>query len=689
MGTGGRLSSGGVVGTDGGVPMGGNSDPGAMTSDGVEFMGGRGVGRMTGYGWVDLGAADMLSSPVCAEDPTNTAVVRQITGTGTQPGPCPSTGAIVWSNPDQGLCLSGTLPVITGSEYTLNWGIMVGVNASEPTGGTLGKAYSTIRFDFNSSAVIPINTAIRGEIHIKDDPNLQGGNDFFYCATIQPGKAVSLAAFSTECWAGGIGKILPMDRIADIDKIAIQISSDTVNAYAIGNFCWSGIFFDGASPSGSGGAGGAVAPATGGAGGSVPPDQGTVKVSPAILDFGTLDVGESSTPQIVTVAVSGAPVAINAAVTGAGFGITSYTCASPQPIGACSIGVVFAPTAVGLAGGVLSVNSATVALSGKGGQPPTFTVAPDRIDLGTLKLNGTASVVLQIAPIGTLAGLTCVSGNSELAANPAETTCPAAGNVVAPCAYGFTFTAVSAGSHSDVIVCNGGGKTTATTVVATVNPPTSPASLAIAPATQSFQATIGKTDIATFNLANSGGSNTGPLAVSITAGATDFSIVSNDCVVPLAPLSVCHVQVQYAPKTVGTVAGTLTASDATTGVSVVATLAGTAVDVVNPVMIPSGPVDFGTVAIGASSPPTTFTMTNSDNAATGVLSLAGSTSEFPISNDLCTGVVLPARSGQCTFMVSFVPAARVGLTSALITVSDTGGLLASVKLTGAAVQTSQ
>ena len=137
-----------------------------------------------------------------------------------------------------------------------------------------------------------------------------------------------------------------------------------------------------------------------------------VKVNPAILDFGTIDVGAQSTAQTVTVTVSGAAAAINAAVTGAGFVLNANSCASPQPIGSCTLSVVFAPSVVGLAGGTLTVNAATVSLTGKANPATGFTATPYRIDLGTLALNATAPALVTIAPIGAVTGLACVSSNT-------------------------------------------------------------------------------------------------------------------------------------------------------------------------------------------------------------------------------------------------------------------------------------
>jgi len=227
-------NSGGVVGTDGS----GGTSQGATTApaDYVTFANGQGVGVMTGYGWVNLGSADTVTTPVCSADPTTPSITRPITGGQTSPGLCPETDATVWSNPDRGLCLSGAIP-LANSDWENDWGIRVSADV-DVAGGTLGKRYTTVAFSYNSSGVTPANPAIRGVIHVKDDP---AGADTWYCAVIQPGEAVSLTAFNPDCWWPNFPGNLTEDQIPNIDEIGIQIPSDNSSGYTISDLCWTGI----------------------------------------------------------------------------------------------------------------------------------------------------------------------------------------------------------------------------------------------------------------------------------------------------------------------------------------------------------------------------------------------------------------------------------------------------------------
>jgi len=411
------------------------------------------------------------------------------------------------------------------------------------------------------------------------------------------------------------------------------------------------------------------------------PLTGKVTVNQALIDFNTVDVGSTSTPQTITVTVSVAAVAINPTVTGPGFALASSTCAASQAPGTCAISVKFSPATVGGASGVLTVGGGvSVSLNGTGTTPGVFT-APDRIDLLTVKVGAAVPVSVQIAPQGTVAGITCTSGSAaELAPSPTTTTCSATAAISAPCVFGFTFNATTAGSRNVNVTCSGGNKTTITTVAANV---VGPAVLVVSQSSALFSAVVGKTDSAVITVSNNGGSATvAAPAVSIASGAADFAITANDCVVALAPLGTCKVTVTFSPTTGGSKTGSLSVTDGTNPLAV--TLTGTATTGAGVAITPN-PADFGTVAIG-NSKPTVFTVKNTGGTATGVIAVAGGSSEFVVSSDLCTGTALVATTGQCTFTATFVPAAPAGTAAhqGIITVGDASGLLASVKVQGVA-----
>jgi hypothetical protein len=239
--SGGTTSNGGSVGGAGGsstAPSAGGSSGSSCTagSDSVCFSAGKASGLMTGYGYIALGKADTATSPVC----DNTANSGSASELITADKPCPEAGGkSVWSTPEVGLCISGSIPVVTGGDYTGNWGLQIGCNVSDPAGGTIGSDYSKITFTFNDAGVNPKNTDVRGEIHVKGE-----AADKTYCATVVSGAPTSLIAFNKECWDGSNTELsLKASDVANIDKIGIQLSSGDKKGYEVKDFCWTGISF--------------------------------------------------------------------------------------------------------------------------------------------------------------------------------------------------------------------------------------------------------------------------------------------------------------------------------------------------------------------------------------------------------------------------------------------------------------
>jgi hypothetical protein len=59
------------------------------------------------------------------------------------------------------------------------------------------------------------------------------------------GKAITLTSFHTKCYdSPADGVALTAADVPNIDKIGVQISSDTGADYAVSNFCLTGVTFD-------------------------------------------------------------------------------------------------------------------------------------------------------------------------------------------------------------------------------------------------------------------------------------------------------------------------------------------------------------------------------------------------------------------------------------------------------------
>jgi hypothetical protein len=248
-GNGGNIG-GGNGGNSGGTTGGGGagtcSDPAA---DATNFCNGKAQGVLKGYAYIALGKGDTATDPKCAEDSTKPTVTRPITSADNTPsGACPTTGTTVWKASDS-LCISGTVPPVVGSDYKGYWGLQIGVNTVDPPAtaagsGTLGTTYSTIALT-TTGTISPTNQQIRVIIHVVNmAATAKNPDNNPYCATMSAsGKVLNLTSFNTACWDPSTGDSLSASDIPNIDKIGIQISSDTATTYTVTDYCLTGIQF--------------------------------------------------------------------------------------------------------------------------------------------------------------------------------------------------------------------------------------------------------------------------------------------------------------------------------------------------------------------------------------------------------------------------------------------------------------
>ena len=292
------------------------------------------------------------------------------------------------------------------------------------------------------------------------------------------------------------------------------------------------------------------------------PQGPVLRVSPAALPFGEVEVGQASPTLTVTVTNTGALTAITPSVDVAAFNIIGTTCSTPAA--SCTISVVFTPPSATVASGTLIVASGlTVSLSGTGTPIRAFTATPSAIP-GTVLANQPVPFTVTVTATGAIPGLACVPSSANVTADPTKTTCLATVPANAPCAFGFTFKAATAGDKTETIVCSGGTTVRNVSVTTTV---VTPPILTIAPNPASFSADVGATSQVTiFSVGNAGGTTSGVLTKVIGgANATEFVITNDGCVLPLAALATCTVQVVFKPTTPGTKAATITVSDPTGG----------------------------------------------------------------------------------------------------------------------------
>lgn len=307
--------------------------------------------------------------------------------------------------------------------------------------------------------------------------------------------------------------------------------------------------------------------------------------------------------------------------------------------------------------------------------PTGVTVSPPSSDFGT---------VIQGASSTTPTLLTVTNTGLAIALNPTvigpfamvSNTCAilAAGK---DCTIGLTFNPVVLGPASGVLTVAAGVTANLTgTGVA-------PASLAFTKPTRSVGTPIGwASAVISFDLVNSGGADSGALTVTPGGDVGQFTI-DNQCLAPLSALSSCQINVVFKPTVFSQQSTlTLTVTDANSPTTpILATVYGVAGD--RGAITSSGSGDFGTVAVGATSPAHQFTLTNPAAVDSGILTITVTDTQFVVTSDGCS--TLPLAAGKsCTLSIVFKPSIP-GTWGATLSISAPGWAISTLPIKGMSV----
>ena len=190
-----------------------------------------------------------------------------------------------------------------------------------------------------------------------------------------------------------------------------------------------------------------------------------------------------------------------------------------------------------------------------------------------------------------------------------------------------------------------------------VNPPPS-----VSPASLNFgNQGINETSAAkTVTLTNA---VTGPLTITSISATAHFAISSTTCGSILAAGKTCTATVTFTPTALGVVKGTLSFTDNAPNSPQKVSLSGTGVE---PATLSPASADYGTLKVGTTSAPKTFSLTNNQNATLSNIMILTS-GDFAGSATTCSTALAAYKS--CTISVTFTPKATGTRTGSLI-VSD-------------------
>jgi len=423
--------------------------------------------------------------------------------------------------------------------------------------------------------------------------------------------------------------------------------------------------------------------------------SGTLAIDPTAQPFGLVVMPASSSDQTFTVTNTGegSSGTIATALVGtdaANFAITADGCkghilAYQQ---SCQMTARFVPTSLGDKSVSLQASadpggSAVAQLSGSSITRSAVVLSPSSFDFGSVQ-QGLPGISKQFTAqnAGQATTTTLLPAMSTSDFTITGDTC--SGQVLAAnaiCTLTVQFAPATPGSKLATLSLAelGGGTATAqVTGTSLANP-----ALRLSPATNNFNSvTVGSSATVTFQVSNDG--DVASSVPSVTIGGVDvaqFSIPtgSNGCTAAIPAKGSCMIGVRFAPTSTGAKAASLTVS-ATAGGTTTATLAGTGLSPgVLSLNLPS--FDFRGVEQGTVSPVATFTVTNSGQSTTGLITanIVGS-AVFAIVTNGCNMMML-APATSCSLTVHFAPTAP-GPVSSTLQIAAAGGSTATVSLTG-------
>jgi hypothetical protein len=352
----------------------------------------------------------------------------------------------------------------------------------------------------------------------------------------------------------------------------------------------------------------------------------SASLSATSLSFGSIQTGNSSTPQSITLTSSGGEALSVNSITLAGadpFQFTeSDTCQVPsalQPTKFCSISITFAPTNTGSQQATLSITDnapgspQSITLTGAGAAPPppapAITVAPDPVTFPTIN-QGTTSSPIMITVTNSGNATLHISSVTLGGNNPGEFTmtnaCSGPYAPIATCTITLTFSPVAAGQRSAIISILDDASNSPQSIpvsgTATAVPPTKPVVSLSATAIAFGTVTQGTASSSqSVTVSNSGGA---PLHISSVAlggaNSADFTLTNGCTASSYAVNATCTFSVTFVPLVTGPRAASILLTDDTSDSPQTVTLSGTANQAITVGPAPGGSTS-ATVAPGQTA----------------------------------------------------------------------------------------
>ncbi|WP_263373408.1 choice-of-anchor D domain-containing protein [Granulicella aggregans] len=417
-----------------------------------------------------------------------------------------------------------------------------------------------------------------------------------------------------------------------------------------------------------------------------------ITLTPGSVDFGTLEVGKTSSAQSVSIANTGGVAAtLQVPMVSGDYQLTANTCgAALAPGVGCTVSIVFAPTGRGARGGVLnvldSVGDQQAALTGIGVTPATDSLSAQSLSF-VPQLVGTSSAAQSV----TLANagdepLTLVAAKVTSGPFSVTNNCGTSLSAQSSCMIAVVFSPTAAGAATGTLVVSDALRSQ---TIALLGSAFAPPGVGLPTGPVAFPVTvIGQSSLQTVTVSNAGG---GTLVVgSVTTTPGTFAETDNCIGAALSGAATCSVQVRFSPLSAGALQGALTVSGtgnvtgqppnpATSTVG----LTGTGAEPAKIVLTPAG-LSFGAVTLGQTSAAQNVTISNTGGVSAALTSVSV-TGDFITTANTCAQTLGPQAG--CTVSVVFTPKASGTRTGTLSVTDSVGVQTASLTGTGASPAT--
>ena len=404
-----------------------------------------------------------------------------------------------------------------------------------------------------------------------------------------------------------------------------------------------------------------------------------VSATPTSAAFGTVTVGASSTPQVITLSNTGSGAATGFTVGAAPAGFTrSTTCTNSLAAGgSCTVTVTFSPTAAQAYSGNITITGSggtnvSIALSGTGGAAatPSVSASPTSLAFGSVTVgSSSAGQIVTVSNTGGAAatGMTVGAAPSGYART---TTCTASLAAGGSCTVTVTFSPTAAQAYAGNIAITGSGGTNLSVSLSGTGSATATSNVNASASALSFgNVQIGQTSAAqTITVTNSG--TLAATDMAYPAAPAKFNKSGTCASATLGAGASCTLVFTYSPTAAGpdNPTYTFTGGGKTFPIALSGTGTTTAPPPVGQLTIAAS-VTMPATTVGTSSSPQAVTVSNIGGTPVTVSAITSSNNaEFAVSGSTCTSV---SAGGSCTFNITFTPAVA-GARSASVTIVSNG-----------------